>query len=615
MSPFFAMIGTNDLFVTVIGGVSPPDPIPDDDALAVLMLALSPDMYLRHADVEGEVLADSSSGGANPATVVGTMAAWGVDPGLASPANPERAITYGGTGSSTVDPTPAGTVTYGIRLLPNQMDIDNQAAIFERAVSGNSAGYWGLRFMPGGAVRLFMQTGAASYAIQTAEGLIEAGKWAHIYVVFDATGAYLYINGTLIDSNLSFQIGETGNDQPLKIGSSFFTDSFNGTVHEVVRYPSALTGPQITARTFYDTLTTPPVGDTYAQMPTTTSTVSVSSLSALTNAINTAAPGTRIEVAAGNYGFMAVTFAGEHTLPIVVCPADKNNPPVFTGNGNQIYGTHGEFWGIVWDNTAGGALPGTRNIQNYGQDIKFMYNDIRPAGIGIEVRSTGTRRMRVERCRVWDQPAYSGTANGFEAIKLGVSTSLPEPHASVVTLSRFEGLVAERETIGFKGDAVVSRCHFDGCREISFRYCQACSLIECRIENPSGTGRIQVNGPDNIIRGNVGTQITVDRGTLEGDAGIIPSSGSTRLAAKRTILQNNVMPSGIKIGDDPFSSSLLYPTTAPGMFTEVSGNTASITLVNGETTTAAPSVTSETPPTLTSSTTGIIAYAAQVTAA
>ena len=165
---FFASLAADRApFVTLSADVTPPPPIPDDDDLAVLMLALSPDMYLRHADEEGEFLADSSSGGANRGTVVGTMAAWGVDADLPTPTNPERAITYGGTGSLTADPTPAGVVTYGIRCKPTQADIDNAACLFERAVSGNGAGYWGLRLLPGGALRMFMQTGAPPPPLET----------------------------------------------------------------------------------------------------------------------------------------------------------------------------------------------------------------------------------------------------------------------------------------------------------------------------------------------------------------------------------------------------------------------------------------------------------------
>ena len=118
-----------------------------------------------------------------------------------------------------------------------------------------------------------------------------------------------------------------------------------------------------------------------------------------------------------------------------------------------------------------------------------------------------------------------------------------------------------------------------------------------------------------MVRGNIGTQITVDRGTLDGESNVIPSSGSTRIAALRTVLQNNTMPNGIFIGGNPFSGSWPYPTTAPGMDTRVSGNSVTATLLNGETTTAAAAVTSQTPPTLSSSTTGVVAYAAYVTAA
>jgi hypothetical protein len=596
------------IYGATLSGVAAPPPIEEDDELAQLMLELPLDLYLRHADAEGEFLADSSGSG-NRGAVVGALAAWGVDAELATPENPERAITYGGSGSVEVDLSALGVATYGVRGRPVQADIDNSVAIMGKNADGNNAGNWSLRLLSGGAVRVFFQTGTVQTTLESSSGLIEAGVWFHIYVVMSASGVWLYVNGDLVQTSAAHTIGETGTSLPLTIGASNYTSNFAGTIHEVIRSASALDATQVGDRSFGDAAT--PSGDTFVQLPTPEDTVTVSNLTALLAAVNVAPPGRHILVDPGNYGGFNTTFGGTAAAPVIIRPSDKNDPPIFTGTCN-LYGTGGGMWGSIFRNHTGTALPGTRSIRVYGTDMWLAYNDIEAGGMALEIASTAPRRTRVERNRFHNQPSEPAGAGG-EAIKSGVSGSLTVPHATLVQLNLIEDYVLERETISIKGEMIFRRNHLKGSRQIAFRHCRACTVEENRIETPfsdSDSGRIQVNGPDNIVRGNIGTLITVDRGTDGGDT-VVTGSSAVYLAATRTTLQNNTMSNAIRVGDNPFSASLPEPVVN----TNGSNDTPAYTLLNGATVGTAATVTSQTPPTLTSLTTGIIAYRNEVTLA
>lgn len=595
------------IYGATLTAIAAPDPIPEDDELALLMLALSPDMYLRHGDVEGEFLADSS-GEDNRGTVVGSLSSWGVDPELSDPVNLDRAITYGGTGSVSVALSSEAVATYGIRFKPTQSDIDNSVAIMGKNTDGANNGNWSLRLVSGGSIRVFCQNGGSTYSINSATALITAGTWAHVYVVLSGSGFSLYHNGDLIDTNTNHTIGETGNSLPFVIGASNYTSNFSGTIHEVVRYTTALNATQIDDRSFGETSAPPPEPDDYPTMPTQLSSVTVSSTAALISAIDNAPPGRHILVDAGTYSGFSATFGGTQESPVVVRPSDPNNPPMITGTSN-FYGTAGQFWGIHFKNTQSGASPGTRIIRFYGNDIRLIFCDLEIAGVGPEIADVSVRRTWIERCHFYGQ--IQGTSgNGQDALKLGVSQSLTEPHATTVQLNLFEGYAAERECVSIKGEVNFRRNHLIGCRQIALRHCRSCIIDENRIEDPAednDTGRIQVSGPDHTIRGNIGTLITVDRGTDDGDADLDGSS-QVYLAAKRTIVQNNTMSNAIRVGDYVFSVASNFDTAPTG--TLVSGNSIPPTAFYGATWGTAPTVTSQDPPTLTSLTTGLGAYAA-----
>jgi hypothetical protein len=301
---------------------------PPGDALAVLMNSATPDLigYWRHGDTAGTGTLSDSSSSADHATITGTMT-FGVDPELATPTNLQRAVTYNEASASAAVSTEAA-VTHGVRFKPTQADIDNEHALLSRNASGNNQGNWFARLAAGGGFRFGAQDGTNPQVnLEAPAGTIVAEQWYEAWWRMSGTGAELFVNAELVDSDASFTNGETGNSLPLLFGAvNFSATNFQGTMHEVKRYDGRVPDAEIVARSFYDS--GDPLGST--ELPAYTRLVSVANRTELNAAIADLTAGDRVLLTGTDYtgSISAISVDGTAGAPIQFV-ADTIGDPEF----------------------------------------------------------------------------------------------------------------------------------------------------------------------------------------------------------------------------------------------------------------------------------------------
>lgn len=349
------------------------------------------------------------------------------------------------------------------------------------------------------------------------------------------------------------------------------------------------------------------IANTAEQGPSTLVGPVVSDIAGLKSALLSAAAGTVIFAQSGFYGGTSASTSHELDAPfstpenpVIVRAYDPATPPVFRErydvgrNSNSSI----QFWGIDFDDSHAGAVEDRRLVRLWNApDCGFFYCDLTAAGMALEINDNDAIGLRLHRSRWHSQP--SGGTSGRNAVKLGISTSLATDFGTLIDYCLFEDYDDSRETISGKGRFRMYRSHMIGCRDIATRHARLCVIEECRLEGSQA--RIQINGPDHIVRGNVTPEIEVWRGTQDGD-NTFNGTGGEYLAGKRTVIQSNECPS-IRVGEYPFGDASLGGVQATG--TLASRNSSSLVSVNGATWGEAPSVVTTPPPELTTATSGV----------
>ncbi|MBU0536635.1 MAG: LamG domain-containing protein [Nanoarchaeota archaeon] len=105
-------------------------------------------------------------------------------------------------------------------------------------------------------------TTSSDHCYTTTGSEINAGNWYHIAAVYNSSGCYIYLNGTIYgtDTSLTGEIRQDSNE-PLMIGRRAFSgQAINGTIDEVRIYNRSLSGEEInllyqgnTNMTYYQT--------------------------------------------------------------------------------------------------------------------------------------------------------------------------------------------------------------------------------------------------------------------------------------------------------------------------------------------------------------------------
>ena len=249
-------------------------------------------------------------------------------------------------------------------------------------------------------------------------------------------------------------------------------------------------------------------------------TIRVSRLGELRAAVTNAKPGTRIEIAPGEYagGFYATNLRGEEAKPILITAADPKNPPVLKGGVQLVDAMHVELSDLVLSGFAGNAIAiddggsydtpaghvtlrrlritdigpkGNFHAVKYAGVDDFLISDchIERWGVenGIGVDAVGCHRGVIENCSFIhnENPEKSGAVGiqvkgacsgivirnnrfvhcGGRGINIGGSTGEPffRPPLASMKGERYEAkdIVVENNTI-IGGDAAIAFPNTDG---------------------------------------------------------------------------------------------------------------------------------------------------------
>ncbi len=266
--------------------------------------------------------------------------------------------------------------------------------------------------------------------------------------------------------------------------------------------------------------------------------------------IAAARPGDRVTIPSGTYSSVTFDFERGQTGadPIVVVPADPNDPPLFTGR-NEATGDHFMLMGLRFD--ADGTGSSGRMLKMHGSEaatlahLEFDKTD----NIAIELAS-GVTDLVVHRC-LFQGTGDSQTGNGGEAIKAGVSSTAGVQRGNRVEKSRFEDIRDERETIsGKEGGLTLFQLTFDNTTDIVARHASNMRVEEC-----TGVRNITLTGPDHVVvNSQVHNDIEVWSGSHDGSVGYgaLPSgTGSVYLSAHDTRIEHSV--GELRIGEDSYA--------------------------------------------------------------
>jgi hypothetical protein len=157
-----------------------------------------------------------------------------------------------------------------------------------------------------------------------------------------------------------------------------------------------------------------------ASQPAALKTVRVGTVAELRSALTSAAPGTRIEIAPGEYagGLHFVDLRGEKGKPIVLAGANPQQPPRFTGGGNGLHLVNPSFVELHDLSFAGLKANGV-SIDDGGrysaEPRGLVLRGLRIANIGPRgncdgIKLSGVTGIRVEECVIENWGAGSGSA-------------------------------------------------------------------------------------------------------------------------------------------------------------------------------------------------------------
>jgi hypothetical protein len=163
-----------------------------------------------------------------------------------------------------------------------------------------------------------------------------------------------------------------------------------------------------------------PCASTAQAPPKASGTVSVRSIAELRVAVKAAQPGTRIEIAPGDYagGLYFGELRGEAGRPIVLAGADPANPPRFTGGRNGLHLVN-PFHVQLHDLHFTGATANGVSIDNGARYVatprgivlrRLRITDVGPRGNHDAIKLSGLTGFRVEDCTLerWGTGGGSG---------------------------------------------------------------------------------------------------------------------------------------------------------------------------------------------------------------
>ncbi len=308
--------------------------------------------------------------------------------------------------------------------------------------------------------------------------------------------------------------------------------------------------------------------------------VTVSSVSALQNALNNAQPGDQILVTDGTYatsGALKVSRSGTATAPITVA-AQHVGKARFTGKGNFGFGTvaYVVISGFVFNDSGNFSTPTsakhlrvTRNVFQFSgggnwvtigsDDTEVDHNTWQhksSAGVFLQISGPGSHGMAQ---RTWIHHNYffdhsfSG-ANGGESIRLGLSSRQHGSAHAIVEYNLFEKANGDSEAISVKSSDNIVRYNTlrDTRGTISLRHGSG-TVVDGNyvIGNRSG---IRFFGNDHVIINNVvenstGQALEIGGGEVRDDT----TSGTNHEAVDRGLVAFNTFVNDrtnpIQVGD------------------------------------------------------------------
>lgn len=148
----------------------------------------------------------------------------------------------------------------------------------------------------------------------------------------------------------------------------------------------------------------------------------------LRRAVAAARPGTRIEMAPGDYrgGFYFADLRGARGRPIIIAAADAKNPPVITGDGLQISeATFVELHDLAFKGSTTNGLNiddgGSYDTPSHHIVLRGLkITDIGPRGNHDGVKLSGVDDFRVENCRIENWGTGSGSGIDMVGCHRGV---------------------------------------------------------------------------------------------------------------------------------------------------------------------------------------------------
>ena len=210
------------------------------------LLALSPVSYWRLNEGTGTTATDSVGGHDG-------IYRNGVQQGSAGLVAGDAAAAFDGSNDHVEVPLDgndlqlsAGTVT----MLIAADDLSGRQGLWSRDSGGYDNGGHASLWLEGSRVVLRLQDTANSYTLESANGVVEAGKTHQIAFTFGGTGgARLYVDGAEVASS-SYTGGLVGNIQPMALGTravaaddgvlNRLQEFFDGTIDEVAVYDKVL---------------------------------------------------------------------------------------------------------------------------------------------------------------------------------------------------------------------------------------------------------------------------------------------------------------------------------------------------------------------------------------
>lgn len=314
-----------------------------------------------------------------------------------------------------------------------------------------------------------------------------------------------------------------------------------------------------------------------AAVPASAAVVRVTSLSALQTALNSAAPGDRVELADGSYtasSAIAIKKSGTSSAPITVTAANVGKAEIKGSAGFSFAsGLHDVvLQGFSLRHGGGGlSVPGdahhlriTRNsvqlsgvrdwVTVAGNDVEVDHNTFQnrsTEGVFLQITGPGTeiaQRTRVHHNYFYNH-AFAGS-NGGESIRLGYSHKQSKSAHAVIELNLFEKANGDPEAISVKSSDNVVRYNTirDSTGYIVLRHGNR-NLVDGNVLLGSG---IRFHGNDHRVVNNY-VQNTGDRAIVFG-TGSEADSGPTSTGHDRpdrvTVAFNTLIGTGQVVDND-----------------------------------------------------------------